>query len=214
MVKRNVRRKSRGLENIAALIEEGFRCYERGNTLGAEKKLRAACAIRPPVSQAHYNLGYFYNLEGRWDEAEEALLKALEHQPDYSRALFTLASVYMEAGRLDRAQAKFLATERLTPDDLDIQLNLGILAIRAGRSEEALDRLDRCIAAEHSVDAARFHRATALQDLGRLDEALVLYRALVAAGSDWRQPILNAIVTRPKGQFPLSQSKLAEMLGL
>ncbi len=214
MVKGNVRRKSRGLENVAALIEEGFRCYERGNKLGAEKKLRAACAIRPPVPQAHYNLGYFYNLERRWDEAEKALLQALEHQPDYSRALFTLASVYMEAGRLDRAQAKFLATERLTPDDLDIQLNLGILAIRAGRSEEALDRLDRCIAAEHSTDAARFHRATALQDLGRLDEALVLYRTLVAAGSDWRQPVLNAIVTRPKGRFPLSQSKLAEMLGL
>ena len=214
MVKRNVRRKSRGLENVAELIEEGFRYYERGNKLGAEKKLRAACAIRPPVPQAHYNLGYFYNLEGRWDEAEKALLEALEHQPDYSRALFTLASVYMDAGRLDGAQAKFLATERLTPEDLDIQLNLGILAIRAGRSEEALDRLDRCIAAEHSADAARFHRATALQDLGRLDEALVLYRALVAAGSDWRQPILNAIVTRPKGRFPLSQSKLAEMLGL
>ncbi len=214
MVKRNVRRKSRGLENIAALIEEGFRCYERGNKLGAEKKLRAACAIRPPVPQAHYNLGYFYNLEGRCDEAEEALLKALEHQPDYSRALFTLASVYMEAGRLDQAEAQFLATERLTPDDLDIQLNLGILAIRAGRSEEALDRLDRCIAAEHSADAARFHRATALQDLGRLDQALVLYCALVAAGSDWRGPVLNAIVTRPKGQFPLSQSKLAKMLGL
>ena len=214
MAKRNVRRKSRTPENAAELIEEGFRCYERGNKLGAEKKLRAACAIRPPVPQAHYNLGYFYHLEERWDEAENALLKALEHQPDYSRALFTLASVYMEAGRLDRAQEKFLTSERLTPDDLDIQLNLGILAIRAGRSEEALDRLDRCIAGQHSVDTARFHRAIALQDLGRLDEALVLYRALVAGNSDWRQPVLNAIVTRPKGEFPLSQSKLAEMLGL
>ena len=214
MAKSNVRRKSRALENAAELVEEGFRCYERGNKSGAEQKLRAACGIRPSVPQAHYNLGYFYNLEGRWDEAEKVLLEALEHQPDYSRALFTLASVYMEAGRLDLAQAKFLATERLTPEDLDIQLNLGILAIRAGRNEEALARLDRCIAAGHSTDAARFHRATALQDLGRLDEALVLYRALVAAGPDWRQPILNAIVTRPKGQFPLSQSKLAEMLGL
>ena len=214
MVKRNVRRKTQARESVVGLIEEGFRCYERGNKVGAEKQLRAACAIRPPVPQAHYNLGYFYNLEGRWDEAEKALLKALEYQPDYSQALFTLASVYMETGRLDRAQAKFLATERLTPDDLDIQLDLGILAIRAGRSEEALDRLDRCIAAGHSADAARFHRATALQDLGRLDEALVLYRSLVAADPNWRQPILNAIVTRPKGQFPLRQSKLAEMLGL
>ena len=214
MVKCNVRRKSRAPGNAAELIEEGFRCYERGNKSGAEKKLRAACAVRPPVPQAHYNLGYFYNLEGRWDEAEKALLQALEHQPDYSRALFTLASVYMESGQLDRAQAKFLATERLTPEDLDIQLNLGILSIRAGRSEEALDRLDRCIEAGHSADAARFHRATALQDLGRLDEALVLYRALVAASSDWRQPVLNAIVVRPKGRFSLSQSKLAEMLGL
>ena len=121
----------------------------------------------------------------------------------------------MALGRLDRAQEIFLATERLAPDDLDIQLNLGILAIRAGRREEALDRLDRCIEAEHSTDTARFHRATALQDLGRLDEALVLYRTLVAGKTaDWRQPILNAIVTRPKGRFPLSQSKLAEMLGL
>ena len=214
MVKRNVCRKSRAPENAAELIEEGFRCYERGNKLGAEKKLRAACAIRPPVPQAHYNLGYFYNLEERWDEAEKALLKALEHQPDYSQALFSLASIYMESGRLDLAQTKFLATERLTPDDFDIQLNLGILAIRAGRSEEALDRLDRCIAAEHSADAARFHRATALQDLGRLDEALELYRVLIAGNSTWRQPVLKAMVTRPKGQFPLSQSKLAEMLGL
>ena len=214
MVKRNVRRNSRTLENSARLIEEGFRCYEQGNNPGAEKKLRAACAIRPSVPQAYYNLGYFFYLGERWDEAEKALKKALEHQPDYSRALFTLASVYMETGQLDRAQAKLLATELLTPDDLDIQLNLGILALRAGRSEEALDRLDRCIAAEHNTEAARFHRATALQDLGRLDEALVIYRALVADNLVWRQPILNAIVTRPKGQFPLSQSKLAEMLGL
>ena len=215
MPKRNIRRKSRTLENAAELIEEGLRCYEGGDKQGAENKLRAACAIRPSVPQAHYNLGYFYSLEERWHEAEKALLKAIEHQPDYSRALFTLAGVYMELGRLDRAQEKFLTTERLTPDDLDIQLNLGILAVRAGRHEEALDRLDRCIEAGHGTDTARFHRATALQDLGRLDEALVLYRALVAGKNpDWRQPILNAIVTRPKGRFPLSQSKLAEMLGL
>jgi len=214
MVKHNVHRKSRAMEHAAGYIKEGFRCYEQGDKLGAEKKLRAACAIRPPVPQAYYNLGYFYNLEERWDEAEKALIKALKHQPDYSQALFTLASVYMESGQLDRAQANFLATERLTPDDLDIQLNLGILAIHAGRGEEALDRLDRCIAAEHSADVARFHRATALQDLGRLDEAMVLYRVLIAGKPDWRQPVLKAIVTRPKGRFPLSQSKFAEMLGL
>ena len=215
MPKRNIRRKRRTLGNAAALIEEGLRCYQRGDKQEAEKKLRSACAIIPSVPQAHYNLGFFYSLEERWHEAEKALLRAIEYQPDYSRALFALAGVYMELGRLDRAQEKFLATERLTPDDIDIQLNLGILAIRAGRHGEALDRLDRCIEAEHSTDTARFHRATALQDLGRLDEALVLYRTLVAGKNpDWRQPILNAIVTRPKGRFPLSQSGLAEMLGL
>ena len=215
MPKRNIRRKRRTLGNAAALIEEGLRCYQRGDKQEAEKKLRSACAIIPSVPQAHYNLGFFFSLEERWHEAEKALLRAIEYQPDYSRALFALAGVYMELGRLDRAQEKFLATERLTPDDIDIQLNLGILAIRAGRHEEALDRLNRCIEAEHSTDTARFHRATALQDLGRLDEALVLYRTLVAGKNpDWRQPILNAIVTRPKGRFPLSQSGLAEMLGL
>lgn len=214
MVKGNLQRTNRAPKNAAALIEEGLRCYQDGNKREAEKKLRAACAIKPLVPQAHYNLGYFYHLEGRWDEAEGALLNALEHQPGYSRALYTLACVYMEAGRLDQAQEKFLATERLTPDDLDIQLNLGILAIRAGNSEEALNRLDRCIEAEHNADSARFHRGIALQDLGRLDEAMVLYRELVAANLAFRQPVLNAIVTRPKGKFPLSQSRLAEMLGL
>ena len=54
MVKRNVRRNSRTLENSARLIEEGFRCYEQGNNPGAEKKLRAACAIRPSVPQAYF----------------------------------------------------------------------------------------------------------------------------------------------------------------
>ena len=58
MVKRNVRRKTQARESVVGLIEEGFRCYERGNKVGAEKQLRAACAIRPPVPQAHYNLGY------------------------------------------------------------------------------------------------------------------------------------------------------------
>ena len=215
MPRRNMRRKGLTLENAAELIEEGLRCYEGGDKQGAEKKLRAACAIGPSVPQTHYNLGYFYSLEERWHEAEKALRKAIEHQPDYSRALFALAGVYMELGRLDRAQEYFLITERLTPDDLDIQLNRGILAVRVGRPEEALDHLDRCIRAEHRIDTARFHRAIALQDLGRLDEALVLYRTLAAGKNPhWRQPILNAIVTRPKGRFPLGQSKLAEMLGL
>ncbi len=215
MPRRSIRRKGPTLENAAELIEEGLRCYEEGDKQGAESKLRAACEIGPSVPQTHYNLGYFYSLEERWHEAEKALRKAIEHQPDYSRALFALAGVYMELGRLDRAQECFLTTERLTPNDLDIQLNLGILAVRVGHPEEALDHLDSCIRAEHKTDTARFHRAVALQDLGRLDEALDLYRTLVAGNNpDWRQPILNAIVTRPKGRFPLSQSKLAEMLGL
>ena len=214
MPRRNTRRKGLALKNAAGLIEEGLRCYEGGDKQGAEEKLRAACAIAPSVPQTHYNLGYFYSLEERWHDAEQALRKAIEHQPDYPRALFALAGVYMEVGRLDRAQEYFLTTERLTPDDLDIQLNLGVLAARVGRLEQALDHLDRCIRAEHRTDTARFHRAIALQDLGRLDEALVLYRTLTAGKNPhWRQPILNAMVTRPRGRFPLSQSKLAEMLG-
>ena len=214
MPRRNMRHKRRALENAAGLIEAGLRCYEGGDKQGAEEKLRAACAIGPSVPQTHYNLGYFYGLEERWHEAEKALRKAIEHQPDYPPALFALAGVYMELGRLDRAHEYFLTTERLTPDDLDIQLNLGILAVRVGRLEQALDHLDRCIRAEHRIDTARFHRAIALQDLGRLDEALVLYRTLTAGKNPhWRQPILNAMVTRPRGRFPLSQPKLAEMLG-
>ena len=58
----NIRRKSRTLEDAAELSEEGLRCYEGGDEQGAEKRLRSACAIRPSVPQAHYNLGYFYSL--------------------------------------------------------------------------------------------------------------------------------------------------------
>ena len=133
MPRRNMRRQGLTLENAAELIEEGMRRYEGGDKQGAEQKLRAACAIGPSVPQTHYNLGYFYSLEERWHDAEQALRKAIEHQPDYPRALFALAGVYMELGRLDRAQEYFLTTERLTPDDLDIQLNLGVLAARVGR---------------------------------------------------------------------------------
>ena len=208
------RRKSQGLAKAAALIAQALQCYERGDKQAAQEKLRRACAIEPPVAQAHYNLGYFHYLEGHDEQAEKALLGALEHQSDYSQALFTLASVYMGAARFDEAQARFLAAERLTPDDLDIQLNLGMLAVRTGHSKEALQRLDRCIADGHRADAARFHRATCLQDLGRLDEALLTYRALVKAAPHWREPVLKALVTRPKGRFPRRQSELAAMLGL
>ena len=214
MAKRTAKRKVQSLAKAAALITRALQYYERGDKQAAEEKLRRACAIEPPVAQAHYNLGYFHYLEGHHAPAEEALLEALEQQPDYSQALFTLASVYMDAARFDEAQAWFLKAERLTPNDLDIQLNLGMLAARTGHGEEAFDRLDRCIVAGHRADAARFHRATCLQDLGRLDEALMIYRALVKTAPDWREPVLKALVTRPKGRFPRSQSELAAILGL
>lgn len=90
--------------------------------------------LRDPLSTAaHTNLGYAYQIEGRYDESEAALRRALELAPQRVGTRVELSFTLLEMGRGDEA----IATAEQEPLDIYRIWSLAILHYRLGREEES-----------------------------------------------------------------------------
>ena len=157
----------------------------------------------PVVLHQRVALAELLSNYGRFEAAESEFLRVIQGYDalggrESRLALLAredLAINYRKMGRLD--EAEFLAREvlevrqrRLATDDsrtarsLDV---LGMVYVDAGRHEEAYDVLRQSVAIyERSLGAnhfetvgARFNMATLLETMGRLDQALAQYEALI-----------------------------------
>ncbi len=93
----------------------GVANYNIGNYSQAESNFKAVGARCPLCVDAFYNLGLLYNLQQRYNEAEQMLLRAVALDPKDARIHFELARVYKARGDLQAARAEFLRTQLLLP---------------------------------------------------------------------------------------------------
>jgi tetratricopeptide (TPR) repeat protein len=85
-----------------------------------------------------------------------------------------LGMARVKQGRDGRAALRLAA--RLLPDDFDAQLFCGYALCCAGEYADAIQALDRALGICPNNAEANFHRANALERLGRLAEAEQSYR--------------------------------------
>jgi len=99
--------------------------------------------------------------------------------PEFER-LAAAAAGHFAADRWDEAEAAYRAALAIAPGHPVILHNLGVLAARVGDHEAAIVRLDAALAADARYVSAFYHRAAALDALGRQPEAIADFGRAVA----------------------------------
>lgn len=91
---------------------------------------------------------------------------------EQAKAFFVQGLAHDAAGRYDDAERDYAASLALLPGRASTLTNLGAVRLKLGRAKAALDVLDDAVAQDADNVEAWGHRAIALAELGRHDEAL------------------------------------------
>jgi Flp pilus assembly protein TadD len=104
----------------------------------------------------------------------------------------------MLTGQSERAVTELVEARRLQPGNANIENDLSVAYLQLGRARgerslfaEAQRSADAALRAHPDLQQARFNRALAMEEGGRLDEALAAWRQLQAFEQDtgWRAEI-------------------------
>jgi tetratricopeptide (TPR) repeat protein len=161
----------------------GLTLSRLGRNDEAETALRAALKVKPDLVSALFELSVLLHRTGRLDEAEKSFRRVLRLSADNAHAYLALAATLVDAGRPDEAEvAARRGLDAAADKRLKAQLYLQLAqALRRQRKDvEALTALDSAEACDAALPGLVRHRAEALQNLNRFDEALAVFEKEIA----------------------------------
>lgn len=162
-----------------------------GELEGAEASYRRAIQLASDpwaTANAHYGLGLVLQRQGKPREAIDEHRAALA-SPDFTTpalAHLGIGKTLETQGYLDDAIIEYKEAVRLEPDRAAARNNLGAALKQRGRLPEAVEQLQAAIALDNDPVAcayAQHNLAGAYYLLGRLDEAVAVYRKALASAS-------------------------------
>ena len=168
--------------------------FRSGDSDAAILTLRALADERPDALGVHSTLGDFLRREERFAEAVDAYSRAVdllgEPEPRHWVLFYTRAISYERQGDWEPAERDFRRALELDPDQPQVLNYLGYSLVEQRRNlDEALDMIERAVAAEPESGYIVDSLGWVLYRLGRFDEALpVMERAVELMPTD---PILN-----------------------
>jgi len=147
-------------------------------------ELREAIRLKPNYAQGHLNLALALSAGGDHAGAEKSCREALRFQPNYLLARQTLAAELNALGRPREAETTLRQALAQAPRDLRqvaaLEHNLAVSRKMLGDYAGALRLLESAKAKASDMPAVDYNRGNTLQELGRLDDAVVAYRQALA----------------------------------
>ena len=147
--------------------------HERANRFAEarqEVELVAAAAVAGE-SQLHASVGRFAMGAADLPGAIDAFARAASAHPNDPVMHKLLAATLMEQDRTGEAFAEFVAALLIDPQDAGAHAGIGRIHLNAGRDADAVDALRRATDLTPGNSAARYALASALERLGRPQEA-------------------------------------------
>lgn len=149
-----------------------------------------ALELDESLAEAHTSLAYArFIYERRWEEAERGFRRALELSPGYATAHQWYAFLLSALGRHREAIAQARQARELDPLSLVINSDLGMV-LSFARDPAAEEQLRRTLELDPSFAYARFELGSALQQQGRLDDAVAELR--LASSMAPENPVMQA----------------------
>jgi non-specific serine/threonine protein kinase len=132
----------------------GRACWQQGKLDEAARHFKEAMKVRPEDFQAPCLLGSVYNGLGLPEKQRESMRRAyeiiekhLELNPDDARALYLGSGCLIVNGETERGLEWASRAVAIDPTDTGILYNVACAYSEAGRVEEALDYLEKAVAA-------------------------------------------------------------------
>ncbi len=150
-----------------------------GRVEEAREAFQAAIKLRPDFVDARFEAAQLAHRTRQFDEAEKAFRQLLRIMPGHLHAKMALGAVLADGGKPQEAEAPLRrALEEAADPRLKAQvhLHIGMALRRQRRDEEALAACDEAEKLDPMVPDLALHRAEALQNLQRPDEALAVLR--------------------------------------
>jgi TolB-like protein/DNA-binding winged helix-turn-helix (wHTH) protein/Tfp pilus assembly protein PilF len=153
---------------------------------------RKALELDPELAEPHALLGYVYQTQWQWSEAEAEYRRALELNPNDVATHLALAQWLLAKGRTEEALAESWRARELNPVDVTGLSNGGIL-FDARRYDEAIRELRSVLVVRPDYATAHWFLGSALIANGQPTEAIpVLEKA--ASLSDRSPAVLGVLV--------------------
>jgi tetratricopeptide (TPR) repeat protein len=133
-------------------------------------------------------------IKGDLPTSERLLRTAQSKYPQETAPWETLFDIYNQLGQMTNAVTILDRQLQAQPNSSRALINYAAVKGRLGKAEDGLPYLDRALEINPKDDAARYNRAFTYQSMGRHDEAIQDYKALLDAGtSTYRIPVLYGI---------------------
>lgn len=137
------------------------------------------------IARERDNANYLFNRGlslvrlGRFEEALSDFEAALAIEPDFFEALLEKGNVFMEMQRFGEAQAIFEDAAQREPLSAEPPFYLALLLERQGHRDAALGALEESLRLDPDSIHTLNNKGSVLMDLGRLDEALTCFDAIL-----------------------------------
>jgi tetratricopeptide (TPR) repeat protein len=169
--------------DAAAALNLGRVLTSLGHMEEAEAALREAVHLKRDFAEAGFELAQHLHRNGKLDEAETIFRALMRDMPGIVHIKIALGVVLIDQGRPGDGETILRRALHETGDPgltAQIQLNLGTALRRQRKDAEALAATDVARTHPASSALAELHRAEALENLGRADEAVAAISGLLA----------------------------------
>ncbi len=199
-------------ENPVILNELGFALDLSGDVNGAGDAYARAAACPKPFPPALYNHALRLMNSNASDTAEAVLEKALAAEPDYVPAMLALGEVFETRGEFETASVYYQRALSIEPFNADALLKTAYLEMSLCRFDSAAASFEAYLDGAGANVSALFSLGVCLQELGRTDDALDIYRRLLAEDPSHYYAVVKNLLSSGRGVIWLQASKLRNIL--
>jgi Tfp pilus assembly protein PilF len=126
----------------------------------------------PALVRPHQNLGLYYSMNGRIEDARRELETALALAPGNPELHNNLGVVYRKMNLNDLAIREYMTVLKISPDDVMARYNLGNVFLAQGRISDALREYEQVVRLIPDYDEIHNNLGIAYQKSGRTNDAI------------------------------------------
>lgn len=193
---------------VEEVLERGMTAVQAGDMETAKAAFREALAVDSLSAEAHFRLGYMYEISDSLADAQDAYTRAITLAPAMMAARYNLALLLARAGNFADAETEFKRTIRLLEDRPDTALAplphycLGLIYSAQGRDLEALAAQKRAVELDSNLAYAHNELGQINLKLGQLDRAEASLLRAVAIKEDFAAAHYNLMMVYMRQRRP------------
>jgi adenylate cyclase len=142
----------------------------------AEEAALKALGIDQRLPEAHFALGYVYEMKEEWDKEEGAMRRVLLLDPNHAHAHDSLGDVYYHRDQLEEAISEYQTALRLDPFHPRAPIQLAATYEKAGQYRAAIAQLERTAELLPDFDWTWIYLGDLHHSRGNYDQALQAYQ--------------------------------------